>query len=98
MPDADVHSGGCRCGALRYEADGEPLFAGFCFCGECRKASGSGFVPFMGFASSAVRISGEARQVRSTSIKGSEAVRNICPQCGSLVFGGELGKDTSHTL
>jgi hypothetical protein len=41
--------GGCLCGALRYEAEGEPLYAGHCYCADCRKASGSGFIPFMGF-------------------------------------------------
>ena len=34
---------------------------GYCFCGDCRKASGSGFIPFMGFPRSALRVTGEAR-------------------------------------
>jgi len=25
-------------------------------------------------------------------------VRNFCPVCGGLVFGGEVGKDDSHTI
>ena len=29
---------------------------------------------------------------------GNTAVRNSCPVCASLVFGGEVGKDTSHTI
>ncbi len=24
--------GGCLCGALRYEAEGEPRYAGLCYC------------------------------------------------------------------
>jgi hypothetical protein len=48
------NSGGCLCGALRYEVEGEPLFAGYCYCADCRKGSGSG-IPFMGFGSAAVR-------------------------------------------
>ena len=91
-------TGGCLCGAVRYEAEGEPLFAGYCYCADCRKASGSGFVPFMGFASSTVRFSGQTRQFRSESFRGKDAVRNSCPVCGSLVFGGEVGKDESHTI
>jgi hypothetical protein len=43
------HTGGCLCGALRYEAEGEPLYAGYCYCTDRQKASGSGFIPFMGF-------------------------------------------------
>jgi hypothetical protein len=91
-------TGGCLCGALRYEADGDPSFAGYCFCADCRKASGSGFVPFMGFPSTAVRFSGQSRQFRAKSIKGTDAVRNFCPTCGGLVFGGVVGQDTSHTI
>jgi len=99
MADATPrYTGGCLCGAVRYEAEGEPLYAGYCHCADCRKASGSGFIPFLGFASSAVRFSGEAVQVRSPSFRGGEAVRNRCAVCGSLVFGGVVGEDESHTI
>ena len=99
MPDATQrYTGGCLCGAVRYEAEGEPLYAGHSHCVDCRKASGSGFIPFLGFASSAVRFSGETLQVRSLSFRGGEAVRNRCAVCGSLVFGGVVGVDTSHTI
>ena len=27
-----------------------------------------------------------------------EALRNVCPTCGGLVFGGEVGVDDSHTI
>ena len=90
--------GGCLCGAVRYEAQGEPIFAGYCYCGDCRKASGSGSIPFIGFAASAVRFSGETLRFASRSASGGEAVRNSCPVCGGLVFGGVVGKDEQHTI
>lgn len=92
------YSGGCQCGAVRYEAEGEPINAGHCYCADCRRASGSGFIPFMGFASDKVRFSGETRQFSSPSFRGGEAVRNRCAACGSLVFGGMVGVDSSHTI
>lgn len=92
------YTGGCLCGALRYEAEGEPLYAGYCCCIDCRKASGSGFIPFVGFASEKVHVSGDTLQARSASFRGSEAVRNRCAACGSLVFGGISGVDTWHTI
>jgi hypothetical protein len=95
---AKRYIGGCLCGALRYEAEGEPLYAGHCYCCDCRKASGSGFIPFMGFAGSAVRFSGETRKFATRAASGVDAVRNFCAVCGSLVFGGEVGRDDEFTI
>jgi hypothetical protein len=92
------YTGGCLCGSLRYEAADEPLYAGHCYCADCRKASGSGFMPFMGFRSSAVRFNGPTRTFTSKAASGADAVRNFCPVCNSLVFGGEVGKDHEFTI
>ena len=92
------YAGGCLCGALRYEAEGDPIFAGYCCCADCRKSSGSGFSPFLGFASSAVRFSGRTRTFTSKSASGGDAVRNFCAACGSLVFGGIVGQSAQHSI
>jgi hypothetical protein len=92
------YTGGCLCGALRYEAHGEPTNTGHCYCADCRKASGSGFIPFMGFPSSALRFTGQSRTFAWKSASGRDAVRNYCPICGSLVFGGRVGLDLNHTI
>jgi len=86
------YTGGCLCGALRYEAEGEPKLAGYCYCADCRKASGSGFIPFMNFPKSAVRFGGKTLTFTSKAANGGDAVRNSCPVCGGLVFGGDIGK------
>ncbi|MDO8289448.1 MAG: GFA family protein [Parvibaculum sp.] len=91
-------TGGCLCGALRYEAVGEPLNMGHCYCADCRKASGSGFIPFMGFAASALKITGPARQTVTPSARGTDSTRNFCAKCSSLVFGGVLGESDSFTI
>jgi hypothetical protein len=92
------HTGGCLCGALRYEAEGEPLYAGYCFCTDCRKASGSGFIPFLGLAAAGVRLIGPVQSHTSTGAHGGPATRNMCPTCGGLVFGGEVGVSDSYTV
>ena len=97
-PDAARVSGGCLCGALRYEARGAPLFAGLCYCAACRKASGSGFVPYLGFAREAVTLSGASRAFAVRADNGNQAVRNFCPACGSLVFGGPRDSATQFTI
>lgn len=91
-------TGGCLCGALRYEASGEPTLMGHCYCGDCRKASGGGFIPFMGYEASAVRFSGQPRQFVSRSARGTDSTRNYCPTCGGLVFGGIIGETPSFTI
>ena len=77
------YAGGCLCGAVRYEAEGEPLYQGLCYCDDCRKASGSGFIPFIGFARSAVRFSGATRQSVTKAASGGDAVRNFCAACSA---------------
>ena len=92
------YAGGCLCGSVRYVAKAPPQYAGYCFCADCLKASGSGFMPFMGFAASDLTFTGEPRQFATKALRGGDAVRNFCPRCGSLVFGGIVGQDDSHTI
>jgi hypothetical protein len=96
--DKKLCTGGCLCGALRYEAIGKPMLMGHCYCADCRKASGSGFIPFMGYASSAVRFTGPSKPFVSKAASGGDAVRNSCPVCNSLVFGGERDRSDSFTI
>ena len=98
MSTETVYIGGCLCGAVRYEARGEPQNQGYCCCRDCRKASGSGFIPFLSFSASSVRFQGATKLSFSKSIRGTEAVRNRCASCGALVFGGIVGEHTDHTI
>ena len=36
-------TGGCQCGAIRYEIVGFPLFLYTCNCTDCQRQSGSAF-------------------------------------------------------
>ena len=92
------YAGGCLCGAVRYAASGEPIVSGLCYCRDCRRASGSAFIPFMLFDAAAIHFSGETVQFRSPALRGGEATRNSCPKCGGLVFGGVVGVDEDHTI
>jgi len=98
MTDPFRVTGGCLCGALRYEATQRPQAMGFCYCADCRKASGSGYIPFAVFSSNSLRITGPMTSFASKAEAGRDAIRNSCPVCAGLVFGGPLGKTNSHTI
>src|SRR5258706_12487328 len=83
----ELITGGCLCGALRYEARGAPDAAGYCYCRDCRKASGSAFIGFMGFAPERIAVTGVTRRQHSPAVNGKTAVRHFCPVCGGLEFG-----------
>jgi Glutathione-dependent formaldehyde-activating enzyme len=38
-------TGGCSCGAVRYECTAEPIMMLKCHCRDCQQVSGGGFVP-----------------------------------------------------
>lgn len=76
------HAGGCRCGAVRFEAKGEPFHVCYCHCGDCRRASGAPVSVFVGF------------RTQQTTWKGRDALahfgtapvsRAFCSKCGSPV-------------
>ena len=79
-------SGGCLCGAVRYEIDGEPVFSGHCHCRDCQRATGTGHVSVTGLPRAAVKITGELRAYASVGDSGQSLTRNFCPICGSLIF------------
>jgi hypothetical protein len=93
-------TGGCLCGAIRYEATGTPNYSGVCYCADCRKSSGSAFVGFMGFACENLKLSGSSttRSYYGKSSTGSERAFTFCAECGSHLFGGVYGKDSQHTV
>jgi hypothetical protein len=80
-------TGGCLCGAVRYELDGEPIFSGHCHCVDCQKATGTGHVSVVALPSPAVKVTGQTKPFTVKGDSGKDYARNFCPNCGSLVFG-----------
>ncbi len=79
-------TGGCLCGAVRYEIDGEPIFSAHCHCRDCQKATGAGHASVLGMPGSAVRLTGETRAYSVKGDSGQSVARHFCPVCGSVVF------------
>ena len=76
-------TGGCLCGAIRYELSELPIETGTCHCRDCQKSTGSAFMVMARFSRAALRyIKGEPKLYRSSSIKD----KGFCSNCGSLLF------------
>jgi hypothetical protein len=80
-------TGGCACGAVRYEIAADPVFMLNCHCRDCQRATGSGFAPVFVAPRNAVRIAGELRYFKVTGESGKYVERGFCPVCGSRILG-----------
>jgi len=80
-------TGGCLCGAIRYEADGEPVTAGACHCRDCQYVSGGGPAHVLVMAAGDVKMTkGEPRIYFSLSEAGHTVGRSFCEDCGTPIF------------
>ena len=79
-------TGGCMCGAVRYECASEPLMAGNCHCLDCQRATGTAYASEFFAPRSTVKITGEAKYYESKGDSGNSIRRGFCPTCGSRLF------------
>lgn len=81
------YTGGCACGAVRYEIAAEPVFSNECQCRQCQQVSGTGHGSYMSFAGrDAVKLQGTAAHWTMTADSGKQKTRAFCPACGSPVY------------
>src|SRR5258707_4183604 len=81
------YTGGCACGAIRYEIPAEPIAMNDCQCRDCRSTSGTGHGSYLTFPSrEAVKLEGEATHWDMVGDSGSVKTRGFCPACGSPVY------------
>ena len=80
-------SGGCLCGAIRYESRAEPLFSINCHCRDCQRTTGTAYAPVLAVPRDGLSISqGEPTYYTSQSDSGETVSRGFCPECGSGIF------------
>ena len=77
-------SGGCLCGAVRYESNAEPLGTAICHCTHCQKVSGSAFS--VNVVVPAPSLTWQGQSLASYADKGESGKplsRKFCRNCGS---------------
>lgn len=74
---AETWTGGCQCGAVRYEIESLGR-ASVCHCRMCQRAFGNAFAPLVS-AHGLRWLNGEPKRFRSSN----QAQRGFCPHCGT---------------
>lgn len=78
--------GGCLCGSIRYEVEGEPAEFYHCHCKRCRKSTGTGHASnIMVKHGKLVFTQGEDFLRRYKVPEAKRFSRQFCSNCGSVV-------------
>ena len=76
-------TGGCYCGAVRYEAEGDPIMKARCHCRECQYFTGGEGNDFIAMPIAGFRFTkGQPKAFTRADLKGA-ATREFCGNCGT---------------
>ena len=75
-------TGGCMCGAVRYELASDPFDCGWCHCRTCQLSSGTPAQPFASVKRGDWRPTSGAESIRTVQ-SSSFGQRSFCGQCGT---------------
>jgi len=83
MPEQNTFTGGCLCGAIRYEASGALHGSFICHCRMCQRASGAPFAALFYMSAEDIRVTrGQPKTYKSSP----QVDRDFCGNCGSSLF------------
>lgn len=74
-------SGGCMCGAVRYELRGDAVYTALCHCADCRRHSGAPVSGWTCYKADDATITGAVSEYASSD----DGRRYFCPTCGTAV-------------
>lgn len=75
--------GGCLCGDIRFEIDGDAHFTAVCHCPSCRKSAGAPLVGWVMFDQAAIACDRSKIAVYGSS---DGVRRSFCGTCGTTLF------------
>ncbi len=92
-------TGGCQCGAIRYESSGEPQALYVCHCAECRKQSASAFGMSLVVSRSGLRVTRGTPDFWTRRADSGRHVRcAFCSDCGSRLWHEREGISETVTI
>jgi hypothetical protein len=77
-------TGGCACGAVRYDVEDAFEYASNCHCSRCRASTGTAFKAFAGIEAGKLTLTAGADCL--FIVGGKTANDTRCARCGSLLF------------
>jgi hypothetical protein len=90
-------TGGCVCGAVRYECTAEPVMMLKCHCRDCQHVTGGGFAPAILVPAKAFRLTkGEIYYHFTPKLAGGKHKRGYCALCGSRLTAAERQDEPSR--
>ena len=86
-------SGGCLCGAIRYQVDGDLIRSLNCHCDDCRRAISASFGTYVFVEEEDLKIQqGTPKSFDHVNDLGFRLTKRFCENCGTPMFGkGERG-------
>lgn len=84
-------TGGCLCGAVRYQISAEPGSSRICWCKDCQRIASNGTANGL-FPSTAIEVSGTTNQYEKKGDSGNTVTRRFCPKCGTQLFADSTGR------
>ncbi len=79
-------TGGCLCGGVRYNYEGDVAKAVYCHCEDCRRTTGSAFNVGVGVKARSLVVDGAPHSFTKRGDSGAELTRHFCASCGSPLF------------
>jgi hypothetical protein len=94
-----VMTGGCQCGAVRYEINGAPLRLYVCHCRECRRQSSSAFGISVIVRSADLRlVTGTLKRWSRGTDSGGMLHCFFCGDCGARVWHGDPASEATVSV
>jgi len=86
-------TGGCLCGAIKYEVKSDPVRGANCHCDDCRRATGATFATnFFVKEDDLVILQGTPKSFDHPADSGNTMTKDFCADCGSQLFGHTSGR------
>ena len=80
-----TYSGGCACGAARYETSQPPVMQGNRHCRHCQKLTGSAYSAMLFFPAQSLKLEGTTRSFNGAGESGATTLV-FCPACGTQLL------------